>query len=262
LDDDEVFALVVAFVIAIAGVATFVVPLLAARRLRSSKIPLLILATLAAAMIFLYQVLRRFSAHDVRDDAGYLTLFLAAGFASQTVVLRLSPILGISWRDDAVERRNYSAAAVTCGAIAGSGLVFAGSNIGEGPTIWTTLGPAFLGMLLWASLWIAAQWFADVAEAIAVERDLPSGIRMGAMLAANGLILGRALAGDWISLAETFDSLIYKASPAAAITLLAIVFHRAFPPNRRGPHLLWTALLPAGTTLLLAILWVILLGHW
>jgi hypothetical protein len=53
--------------------------------------------------------------------------------------------LGIDVGDDALERNNSAACVATCGALVGSMTIYGFANIGEGPTIWTTIGPAALG---------------------------------------------------------------------------------------------------------------------
>ncbi len=53
----------------------------------------------------------------------------------------LMPIVGVSWRDDALERRKWGGGVGGCGgAVTGAMLIFSGGNIGEGETIWSTVG--------------------------------------------------------------------------------------------------------------------------
>jgi hypothetical protein len=62
-------------------------------------------------------------------------LFLAGGGAWLTIAMLAMPLLGIDPRGDALERGNRAATLVTCSAMLGAMLCYAGANIGEGATI-------------------------------------------------------------------------------------------------------------------------------
>ena len=74
------------------------------RRLVLLLAPLLCLA-------FLFAVLKKLAAVDVRDDPLYLALYLLVGAAWVGGATLVFPLLGISARDDALERGN---SASTC----------------------------------------------------------------------------------------------------------------------------------------------------
>ena len=80
-----------------------------------------------------------YGAVEVRADVRYQVLFVVMGAAWVFHLPRLLAFIGVSYRDDALERRNTSAAIAIVGTIAGLAIVFAGSNMGEGPSIWNTV---------------------------------------------------------------------------------------------------------------------------
>ena len=107
-----------------------------------------------ACLVLLDVVLRHWAAHEVREDFQYEFLFLVAGGAWMAFAAWLMPLANLSFRDDAVERRNGAAAVAVCGALLGATLCFAGSNVGEGETIWTTFLPAVLSIAALFGIWI------------------------------------------------------------------------------------------------------------
>src|SRR4051812_13339427 len=79
----------------------------------------------------------------------------------------------------------------------------AGANIGNGPGWWVVIFSAALATGSLLVLWIALADLTPVADAVAIDRDPAAGIRLGGWLAASGLVLGRAVAGDWESAWQT-----------------------------------------------------------
>jgi hypothetical protein len=113
-------------------------------------------------------------------------------------------------------------------------------------------------------LWIFAESIGKISQSIAEERDLASGLRMSALLIAFGLIIGRALAGDWHSKTATIQDFIRDGWPAAILLLLALIVETVARPNRRRPFPPWPAcgLLPAAFYISLATFWLWRLGPW
>lgn len=177
------------------------------------------------------------------------------------LVMRL---LGVSVRDDAVERRNPATAVVACGALVGVTLCFAGGNIGPGPTVWTTFGPAAMATGALLLLWLVVELASGVSDSVAIDRDLASGVRLGAMLVACGLVLGRAVAGRWESAGEMFDDFIREGWPAAALAFAAAAVHVMLAPTSYVPR--WpvvpAGLMPAALYLAASVAWVVELGWW
>ena len=93
---------------------------------------------------------------------------------------------------------------------------------------------------------------------------MASAIRLFCLLLAMGLVLGRAVAGNWHSSEETFQDFLRDGWPAGLLCLLAIPIEWLVRPNLRRPFPSWTAmgLLPGIVYLLLASAWLWHLGKW
>jgi uncharacterized membrane protein YjfL (UPF0719 family) len=180
-----------------------------------------------ACLGLLLLVLRTLASHDVRDDPRYLALYTALGAAWVAASMMLMPIVGLHVRDDVHERGNPAAAYAAAGALVGLTLAFSGGNIGDGPGWWVVIFTAGLATgalyLVWGLLELA-----HVSEHVTVERDSAAGVRLAGFLTAAGLVLGRAVAGDWVSAGATVADFARVGS--AALALVAI----AFPIERYG----------------------------
>lgn len=172
--------------------------------------------------------------------------------------------LGLSVGDDVVERRNSAALAALCGGMLGVALTYAGGNLGEGPSYWNNIFSAGLGTLGLFILWLLLETIGNVSVSIAEERDLASGIRLGGFLVAVGLILGRAVAGNWHSESATVRDFIHDGWPAAALCLLACVAEWFARPTRKRPAPAWfkSGLLPAAIYVGFSTAWLCHLGRW
>ena len=84
------------------------------------------------------------------------------------------PIVGVSMRDDVIERGNPAAAIVAGGTMLASGIVYAGANIGLGATIWSTITPALMAAVALAAAAMIVRIVSPVAEAVAIDRDVLS----------------------------------------------------------------------------------------
>ncbi len=212
----------------------------------------------------LWVLLRCFSASDVRDSNTYMILYeiLGAGWIgfSAEILARV----GVSVRDDAIERRNDSAAYAAAGALLGLTLAFAGANFGNGPGWWVVIFAALLstgGLLL---VWLIIQVGSDALEAITVERDAAAGLRIACFFTACGLVLCRAVAGDWVSASQTTADFARLAWPVLALAVLEIAVGRlcrpAHPPA--AGSLLSTGVIPGLAYLAGAGGWVWTRGWW
>ena len=82
----------------------------------------------------------------------------------------------------------------------GVGIVYAFSNIGMGPTIWTTIFPALAATILLVLMWLLIESIGrGVAEAITIDRDVATAFRLAGAMIGCAIILGRAAAGKWVS---------------------------------------------------------------
>jgi len=177
-------------------------------------------------MVLLYAILRSWAADDVRDSGAYVTFYMVAGAAWLGLIAPLGCFLGLSPRDDAVERQNLAAALATAGALAGITFCFAGGNIGNGPGWWVVAFSAGLSTAGFFGLWALVEWLTGISELVTVERASGAGLRLGGFLAGTGMILGRSVAGDWVSAEATVRDFIVTAWPALPLAGAADVVER------------------------------------
>lgn len=217
-------------------------------RLLLGVLPVVLLSALAVTLTM-------GAAREVQRNGEYLFLFTAVG-ASWLVGLSWAVgWLGIHMGDDALERNNLAAAIAVSGALTGGMLVYAGANLGEGDTIWTTIGPALLATISILGLWAAHQMLSGATDAITLDRDLASGIRFAGMTLGTGLVIGRAAAGDYLSALATVHDLWAQGWPAVPIAALGVFIQRKLRPTkaRPKPNAATLGLLPALVYLALGI---------
>jgi uncharacterized membrane protein YjfL (UPF0719 family) len=218
--------------------------------------------TPAVCVVLLLIVLRTAASHDVRDDIRYLGMYLALGAAWIAAAALLLPVVGVSVRDDVLERANPAAAYAVGGALIGVTLAFAGGNIGDGPGWWVVLFASGLATLALYALWLVFEQFTDVSDHVTIERDPASGLRLGGLLVACGLILGRAAAGDWVSAPLTVNDFVRVGFPALGIVAIAIAVEMRGRPTmaRTTPSPVQWGVAPAGVYVALAAAYVAQLG--
>jgi uncharacterized membrane protein YjfL (UPF0719 family) len=122
----------------------------------------------------------------VRDDPRYLLFYFFPGAMWVSVAVRCLPLVGLSARDDVVERGNSSAALAIAGAILAITLCFAGGNIGDGPGWWVVVFSAGLATVALLLSWLVLETVARVADVVTIERDEAAGLRLGGWLIACG----------------------------------------------------------------------------
>lgn len=144
-----------------------------------------------------FSVLRTIAASDVRDAPVYLFQYLVMGMSWVVLAAYVFSYLGISLRDDLLERANPAALPASMGLYFGVALAFAGANVGEGPGWWVVVASAFVATLgfLAASMIVSA--FGRVHEEVSVERDLGAGVHAAGVFLALGIVAGRGAAGNW-----------------------------------------------------------------
>src|SRR5215813_8238972 len=148
-------------------------------------------------------VLLVWSASDVREDRGELSFYLLSSLAVIAASQALFAFLGVSLRDDVIERKNRGALFAFAGLTIGASCCIAGANVGNGPGAEVVLLCAVLSIGALLLSWTLLAYLADAAEAITVERDTGAGLRAGGFLAGCGAVCGAAVAGDWVSLRAT-----------------------------------------------------------
>jgi hypothetical protein len=221
--------------------------------------------TFAVSIMMVAAMLHAWGAKEIREDMGEMVFPMFAGIAWLLVARSLVfPCLGLSFADDAVERRNRASLAASCGALPAAALIYAGGSIGEGPSYWENVFSIALGTAVWLVLWVLLELGAKTSLLIAEERDLASGLRLGGFLLASGLILGRAVAGDWHSQAATVHDLVRDGWVAPVLCAAALGIEKFARPTRRNPFPPWAShgLLPALLYLASGLAWLWHLGPW
>ena len=211
--------------------------------------------TLVACAVVVFAVLKTGASFDVVDDPKYLFMYVVVGLAWVRLVEMAFPFLGLSPRDDVVERTNRAAVLAVVGALIAVTLCYAGGNIGNGPGWWVVLFSAGLATGVLMIVWLALTQLTRVADAVTIDRDPAAGIRLGAFLVACGLVLGRGVAGDWESASATVaDFLAVLPAVAAILIVAAFVESRArLTPERPRAPIVTLGVAPAIVYLVIAI---------
>ena len=261
MSDDEAFVLFASGAVAVVVWLIWFGRTLWIGRVRSAGRQLLLFAPFAAAAV-LFVTLRALAAHDVRDDSRYIWLYFLLGAAWVGVTVRALPLLGVSPRDDVLERGNRAAADAVSGALLALTFCFAGGNIGDGPGWWVVV---FAGGLATAALfltWAILEASSAVTETVTIDRDRAAGIRLAGFLVACGVIFGRGAAGDWVSAELTIRDFAAVAWPAIPLLVVAAIVERSArpTPSHPQPSSFTYGVVPAAGYLVVAVLLVARLG--
>lgn len=262
MPDLEIFALIASVVVSLKSWWTWYRDIASINRLRapvSKRIVLLAAPVGCLALIFI--ALTKLAAITVRNDALYISFYLLVGAGWLGGVTLIFPFLGISARDDVLERGNRAASWAVTGALTGVSCSFAGANVGNGPGVEAVLFSAVLSSALFIGLWFAMDLLTSISDAITVDRDERAGIRLGGFLLGIGLLSGWSVAGDWISTSATLKDFGVSAWPAILLTAVAVGVEVAF---RRAPAHLSAKTIPSlavsAAYVSLALAWVVSLG--
>lgn len=226
------------------------------------RVMLFLLALMGLAVIGFALV--RWADAEVKAHAVYIIMFVLLGATWLEGVTLSMPLLGLRLSGDAIERRNSAASVAAGGALLGAALVFGGANIGGGATIWSTILPAFMATVTWLAAWAVAEILSGISEAIAIDRDAASGWRLAGFLVAAGLVLGRAVAGDYHFAEQTVRDFVRQGWPVllgVAAVVGAQKWARA-TPAQPCPPILARGILPAAVMVLMAAGYVAALGWW
>ena len=195
----------------------------------------------------LFSVLRTASSFDVRDSSTYTFFYMLMGLAWIGLTVRVSAFMGISARDDVIERRNGAASVAIAGAMLGVTFAFAGGNVGDGPGWWVVVFAAGLATVTLFVLWWALDVLTHVGDAITIDRDDATALRLAGFLVAAGVILGHAVAGNWVSSVDTVRDFYLAGWPVLLLFGFAILVERSFrvSPQRPRPAVLAYGFFPA-----------------
>jgi len=188
---------------------------------------------LMSAILFVVMV--RYASVDVRTNAIYIFMYFALGLGWVCAALWLFPYFGLTMRDDVTERANPGAAYAIAGGAIGLTLCYAGGNIGEGPSWVVVVICASLSTLGFFALWYVLNLVTNITENITIGRDTATGIRLGAFFIAAGLLLGRAVAGDWFSFALTILDFVKVGWVVLIVLAIALVFEFVARPTKDEP---------------------------
>jgi hypothetical protein len=178
-------------------------------------------------------ILKSYSSYDVRDSTQYMFFYLVLTAGWLGVVHLAFEWMGVSARDDVLERRNGAALCALCGAFPGVTFAFAGGNIGNGPGVEVVLFSSGMATATFFAQWAILERFSRHSphETITIVRDAGAGLRLGGYLAAIGMILGWSVAGDWISPGQTIADFVNSAWPSLVVTAAAIGVEALYGPR-------------------------------
>ena len=196
---------------------------------------LIVVVAWVVSLVLLFWVLRSYASFDVRDS-GYLIFYMVVGAAWTGLACTLLKWMDWHYLEDVLERNNPAAALAQAGAILGIMLAFAGANIGDGPSWAVVIFCAMLStgalFVLWMILDFSTGWIGNIT----IDRDVASGVRAGSFFISGGLIAGRVVAGDWVSVDATlvdFWAGIWGLLPLGVVAGFNQFLLR---PNERNPH--------------------------
>jgi uncharacterized membrane protein YjfL (UPF0719 family) len=230
----EILVLIISILLAFKGWVTWYSDIVSVNRLTAS-FPQRFLLSMAPVLsaLLIAGTLAKLAASTVRADFLYIGFYLVIGAGWLGGVTLVIPFLGVSARDDVLERGNSAASWTLAGALLGASCAFAGANIGNGPGVEAALFSAALSSALFILLWVGTDALTSISEAITVERDTGAGIRLGGFLLGVGIVSGWAVAGDWVSAAATLKDFFSWSWPAIVLAAFAVLVETVLAKNPR-----------------------------
>jgi uncharacterized membrane protein YjfL (UPF0719 family) len=196
----------------------------------------LVLSTLIACAAVIFCVLTTRASDDVVNAPLYQFMYLVLGLAWLRGSQTFFPYLGLSPRDDVVERGNHAAAIVHSGALVAVALCYAGGNVGNGPGWWVVLFSAAVATSVLLLAWAIVAQLTPVTDAVIIDRDRAAGVRLAVFLVSCGLVSGRGVAGDWQSASATALDFVAIAPGLVVIVALAVALERVCQPTAARPR--------------------------
>ncbi|MFI4881972.1 MAG: hypothetical protein ACIAQU_05240 [Phycisphaerales bacterium JB064] len=270
MSDDEIMALLVHGALAFVTWGLWIKGVLGPKHLgRAGAGRFVLIQAPVLAMGVLISLLGAFAASDVVGTI-YIAFYTIMGAGWIGVFCTLLGFMGVHARDDVGERRNPAAVWLLLGGVVGLSCAFAGSNFGDGPGWWVVAFCSAISMGTVLALWGAVSLFTGDVEAITIDRDAPTGLRCGLLLAAIGLVMGRAAAGDWVDAPSTVIDFVRIGWAAPALALAEVAIGKALRPRPNLPTspftmpmpIFFRGFLPGMGYVALAVAYVILVGWW
>jgi hypothetical protein len=223
-------------------------------------IGLLVMACLLIILLTLFL----WADQRVRSSWSEKVIPLEGWFAAWIWMDLIAILIGIDLFPQVFAQHNQAVLWAYCGMLGGMTLAVAGANIGEGPTEATTLGPLWMAFSAYACLWIFFHSLTWNTYDVTVDRDDSAGIRLSSLLLSLGLILGRSVAGDWVSIRATWWDFGWQGlipSLLLVATAIALEYQYRIKLDQISSHGS-AGIVPASVYLCLAVIWVWWLGPW
>ena len=192
----------------------------------------------AAAAVILVTV-NFFAASDVVSDTFYVLGYFGLGVLWLAVAELGFRYLGISAQIDIADRGNGAALAAYAGGLIGIALCYSGGNIGEGPGAEVVFFCAGLATVAFFVVWLILTTVTEIDHTVTVDRDLAAGLRLGSFLLAAGVILGRSVTGNWISVEATLVVFVTFSWPVLLLLGLALLIEFVARPTVARPTSPW-----------------------
>ena len=202
----------------------------------SSRFNPLLWLTPPACFVLAAVLLRRYSDEFVRTDVAYLGGYVCLGAGLVTIQLWSARLVNLQLGRDSIGRGNRAAGVVACGLLVGGTLAYCGANFGDGPSFVVVLLCVGLSMGGLFCVMLMLEYLAHVSEHVTVERDTAAGLRLAGVLIGGGIILGRSVAGDWVSTAATFRDFLLLAWPVLLYAIVEPLLTRSFAATPARPH--------------------------
>ncbi len=223
MDGDEVFVLIAAIVLTLATWVPWfnrVFGTFSPRCPRGWRIQIFVTPLIAVAALGFG--VSRYADAEVRGNFGYILLFTAVGAVVLRGLVEWLALAGVEVVAEIIERGNRAAWPVGLGVALAAVALNIGANIGEGDTIYTTLGPLALASGLWVAFGTASAALTSLPTAIASGRDMHASVRFGALLLGASLPLAKAASGNWVSVDAVLRDFMEASVFLVALLVLAV----------------------------------------
>jgi hypothetical protein len=199
----------------------------------------------------------------VQGDPRYRAQYDAMGLQWLMVGLWLFGLLGVPVARELAVRSNRAAAIVGAGATLGLTATYLGGNVGDGPGWWVVVVSSGAATAAWLLGWAVVAQLAHAADRVTIDQHEPTAWRTAGLLTGIGLVLGRAVAGDWVSGWSTAVDVVQYGWFAAVMVATEVHLVNWLAPPHAPDELdpMVGGVLPGALWVLLAVVWVALWPH-